>query len=130
MILKVRELNNLYDTIQTLSLLQIKIPLGYTIACIAKEIHEKYNMCEEMRQNIIEKYAKYDEEGKMIFNENNLIAIDEQRINELNKELDKLFSTEVELDTKKIKLNDIKDLDLTVGQIESLIPIIEKEENY
>ena len=59
----------------------------------------------------------------MIF-DGNKIKIDETKIGELNKELDNLYSREIELKSSKIDLVDIQDLDLTVGQIEILIPLI------
>ena len=84
-------------------------------------------MISTMRQEIIERYAKRDENGHVIVNsENGTVDVDEGKIPELNKELDSLFNREIELESNKIKLDDIKDLDLTVGQIEALIPLIEK----
>lgn len=127
MILKAREIKNLNDTIQILLPLQLKIPFAYEVACIAREVRENDMMIATMRQEIIERYAKRDENGHVIVNsENGTVDVDEQKIPELNKELDGLFNREIELESNKIKLDDIKDLDLTVGQIEALIPLIEK----
>ena len=127
MILKAREIKNLNDTIQILLPLQLKMPFAYEVACIAREVRENDMMISTMRQEIIERYAKRDENGHVIVNsENGTVDVDEEKIPELNKELDNLFNKEIELESNKIKLNDIKDLDLTVGQIEALIPLIEK----
>ena len=127
MILKAREIKNLNDTIQILLPLQLKMPFAYEVACIAREVRENDMMISTMRQEIIERYAKRDENGHVIVNsENGTVDVDEGKIPELNKELDSLFNKEIELESNKIKLDDIKDLDLTVGQIEALIPLIEK----
>lgn len=127
MILKAREIKNLNDTIQILLPLQLKMPFAYEVACIAREVRENDMMISTMRQEIIERYAKRDENGHVIVNsENGTVDVDEGKIPELNKELDSLFNREIELESNKIKLEDIKDLDLTVGQIEALIPLIEK----
>ena len=127
MILKAREIKNLNDTIQILLPLQLKMPFAYEVACIAREVRENDMMISTMRQEIIERYAKRDENGHVIVNsENGTVDVDEGKISELNKELDGLFNREIELESNKIKLDDIKDLDLTVGQIEALIPLIEK----
>ena len=127
MILKAREIKNLNDTIKILLPLQLKMPFAYEVACIAREVRENDMMISTMRQEIIERYAKRDENGRVIVNsENGTVDVDEEKIPELNKELDNLFNKEIELESNKIKLNDIKDLDLTVGQIEALIPLIEK----
>ena len=127
MILKAREIKNLNNTIQILLPLQLKMPFAYEVACIAREVRENDMMISTMRQEIIERYAKRDENGHVIVNsENGTVDVDEGKISELNKELDGLFNREIELESNKIKLDDIKDLDLTVGQIEALIPLIEK----
>ena len=127
MILKAREIKNLNDTIKILLPLQLKMPFAYEVACIAREVRENDMMISTMRQEIIERYAKRDENGHVIVNsENGTVDVDEGKIPELNKELDGLFNREIELESNKIKLDDIKDLDLTVGQIEALIPLIEK----
>lgn len=127
MILKAREIKKLNDTIQILLPLQLKMPFAYEVACIAREVRENDMMISTMRQEIIERYAKRDENGHVIVNsENGTVDVDEEKIPELNKELDGLFNREIELESNKIKLDDIKDLDLTVGQIEALIPLIEK----
>ena len=127
MILKAREIKKLNDTIQILLPLQLKMPFAYEVACIAREVRENDMMISTMRQEIIERYAKRDENGHVIVNsENGTVDVDEGKIPELNKELDGLFNREIELESNKIKLDDIKDLDLTVGQIEALIPLIEK----
>lgn len=127
MILKAREIKNLNDTLQILLPLQLKMPFAYEVACIAREVRENDMMISTMRQEIIERYAKRDENGNMIINsENGTIEVDEERVSELNKELDNLFNRDIELKSNKIKLDNIKDLDLTVGQIEVLISLIEE----
>ena len=127
MTLKAREIKNLNDTLQILLPFQLKMPFAYEIACIAREVRENDMMISTMRQEIIERYAKRDENGSMIINpENGTIEVDEERVSELNKELDNLFNRDIELKSNKIKLDDIKDLDLTVGQIEALISLIEE----
>lgn len=127
MTLKAREIKNLNDTLQILLPLQLKMPFAYEVACIAREVRENDMMISTMRQEIIERYAKKDENGSMIINsENGTIEVDEERVSELNKELDNLFNRDIELKSNKIKLDDIKDLDLTVGQIEALISLIEE----
>lgn len=123
MILKARELEKLNETLEQLLPLQLKMPFAYKLACIARETRENNAMIQTMRQEIIERYAKRDAEGSMIF-DGNKIKIDETKIGKLNKELDNLYNREIELKSSKIDLVDIQDLDLTVGQIEILIPLI------
>ena len=84
-------------------------------------------MINVMRQEILERYAKRDENGQVIIDQQNgMVTVEPEKVMETNKELDKLFSRDIELKCDKIKIDDIKDLDLTVGQLEALIPLVEE----
>lgn len=125
--IKARELENLNNTIQVLLPMQLKMPFAYKVACIAREVRENYSMINVMRQEILERYAKRDENGQVIIDQQNgMVTVEPEKVMETNKELDKLFSRDIELKCDKIKLDDIKDLDLTVGQLEALIPLVEE----
>ena len=124
---KNREIENLNGTVQNLLSLRLKMPVGFQIACLAKEVHQAFNELNTKRTAIISKYAKRDENNQVIINkENGMVEIDDEDVKQVDSKLDKLYNTYVELSAEKIKLDDIKDLDLTVGQIESLVPFIEK----
>ena len=107
--------------------MQLKMPFAYKVACIAREVRENYSMINVMRQEILERYAKRDENGQVIIDQQNgMVTVEPEKVMETNKELDKLFSRDIELKCDKIKIDDIKDLDLTVGQLEALIPLVEE----
>ena len=125
MILKGREIKELNSTINTLLPLQLKMPFAYEAAVIAREIHDVDAKIEVMKQEIIERYAKRNEQGGLVI-ENGAIQIQEDKVSQANKELDDLYSREIEVNVTKIKMENIKDLELTVGQIATLIPLIEK----
>ena len=125
--IKARELENLNNTIQVLLPMQLKMPFAYKVACIAREVRENYSMINVMRQEILERYAKRDVNGQVIIDQQNgMVTVEPEKVMETNKELDKLFSRDIELKCDKIKIDDIKDLDLTVGQLEALIPLVEE----
>ena len=125
--IKARELENLNNTIQVLLPMQLKMPFAYKVACIAREVRENYSMINVMRQEILERYAKRDENGQVIIDQQNgMVTVEPEKVMETNKELEKLFSRDIELKCDKIKIDDIKDLDLTVGQLEALIPLVEE----
>lgn len=128
MILKAREIKNLNDTINALLPLQLKMPFAYEVASIAREVRENDFMISTMRQEIIERFAKRDDNGQIVVNqEDGTVEVEDGKYAELNTELDKLMNRDIELKSNKIKLVDIKDLDLTVGQISALIPLIDAE---
>lgn len=128
MILKAREIKNLSETIDTLLPLQLKMPFAYEVASIAREVRENNFMINAMKQEIVERFAERDDNGQIRVNqEDGTVEVQEGKYAELNAELDKLMNRDIELNSNKIKLVDIKDLDLTVGQISALIPLIDAE---
>lgn len=128
MILKAREIKNLSETMETLLPLQLKMPFAYEVASIAREVRENNFMINAMKQEIVERFAERDDNGQIRVNqEDGTVEVQEGKYAELNSELDKLMNRDIELKSNKIKLVDIKDLDLTVGQISALIPLIDVE---
>ena len=128
MILKAREIKNLSETMDTLLPLQLKMPFAYEVASIAREVRENNFMINAMKQEIVERFAERDDNGQIRVNqEDGTVEVQEGKYAELNSELDKLMNRDIELKSNKIKLVDIKDLDLTVGQISALIPLIDVE---
>lgn len=128
MILKAREIKNLSETMDTLLPLQLKMPFAYEVASIAREVRENNFMINAMKQEIVERFAERDDNGQIRVNqEDGTVEVQEGKYAELNAELDKLMNRDIELNSNKIKLVDIKDLDLTVGQISALIPLIDAE---
>lgn len=128
MILKAREIKNLSETMDTLLPLQLKMPFAYEVASIAREVRENNFMINAMKQEIVGRFAERDDNGQIRVNqEDGTVEVQEGKYAELNAELDKLMNRDIELNSNKIKLVDIKDLDLTVGQISALIPLIDVE---
>ena len=77
---------------------------------------------------MLKRFAERDDNGQIRINqEDGTVEVQEGKYAELNAELDKLMNRDIELNSNKIKLVDIKDLDLTVGQISALIPLIDAE---
>jgi hypothetical protein len=104
------------------------MPFAYEVASIAREVRENNFMINAMRQEIVERFAERDDNGQIRINqEDGTVEVQEGKYAELNAELDKLMNRDIELNSNKIKLVDIKDLDLTVGQISALIPLIDVE---
>lgn len=122
-----RQLETLNTTVSNLLPLQLKLPLGYQIACIARDVHEAFDKINANRTMIITKYANKDENGQVITNpETHMVELTEENAKMVDKELNELYAQKSEIKSEKVKLSDMMDLDLTVAQIEALIPFIEK----
>ena len=126
--ISLRQIEALNGAIQELLPLKLELSLAFQLASLAKEVHEAFNMLNIERTKVITKYAKKDENRLIIANKDNsnMIEIPDEDVKKVDAELDELFAKKIELKSEKIQLSAIKDLDLTVGQIEVLVPFIEK----
>ena len=126
--ISLRQVEVLNNTIQELLPLKLELSLAFQLASLAREIHEAFDMLNTERTKIVTKYAKKDDNGQIVVDKenNNMIEIPDEDVKKVDAELDELFARKIELQSNKIQLEAIKDLDLTVGQIEALVPFIEK----
>ena len=126
--LKVSDLLNATETLQKLAQKELKAKLALSIARVLKEAEREIQNFNEVRMNLIEKYGEKDENDKLITDEDGQCKIIPSNVDTFSKELNDLISTELEINAKKIKLEDLEDLDFTPTEMAVLDPFIEDEE--
>jgi len=107
---------------------EANIPLkgAYKLNKIKKAVEKEGEFYITKLQEILEKYAKRDEEGNLIFSEDETqIEIKEGMVEECNKELNDLESLEVEIDNYGLTIEDLgDDLVCTPDELEALMPFM------
>lgn len=100
---------------------------AYKINKIRKAIEKEGEFYTNKFQEIVDKYAKKDEDGNLIFNEDgSQIIIQEDKISECNDALAELQQLEVDIDTYNLTLEDLgTDLECTPDELESLMPFMD-----
>lgn len=99
---------------------------AFTIARLAKAVEKEVALFEEQRQNLVQRYADKDETGKVITDEQGMVHIADERLPVVNAELNDLFSAEVELNVKPIKMDWLEDITITPGELQALDPFVEE----
>ena len=97
--------------------------IGRLLRILSSEI-EAY---EKIRQEMIKKYAEVDENNQMIIFEDT-IKIQEGEIENFQREITELHSTELNIDAKPIPLDWLENLTLTPAEMIALEPFITFEE--
>lgn len=97
--------------------------ISKNIKAISKEITD-YN---DARTKICEEYADKDIEGKPIIKDNKYIMSTEKEI-QLNGEIGKLLNEEVDIQIKKVTLDDIDKAGLSPMELDSIEFMIDFEE--
>lgn len=107
----------------------INLPLkaAYKLNKIRKAVEKEGEFYSEKFQEILNQYAKKDENGELVFSENgDQIMIKEDMIDECNKALNDLQTLEVQIETYGLSIDDFgEDLECTPDQLAALMPFME-----
>ena len=92
---------------------------------IKKDIENDFSFYQEKFKEILEKYARRNENGEIEFSEDgSQILIKEGQINECNEELNNLNSMEIEVDNYDFNIEELGNIDCTPEELEILMPFL------
>ena len=102
------------------------LPVAYKLNKINNAAMKEGEFYQEKFNEIIEKYAKTDEEGNIVFSEDGeQIVIKDDSIAECNQALEELMNLEIEIDNYGLKIEDLgDDIQCTATEIEALTPFL------
>ena len=123
--MKVRDLVKIQKVLKQIENIEMNAILSYKFSKIANQIKNEAEIVDKTRIKIIEELAEKDENGEFILNNGEYTFSDENKNIVINK-LDELLDCDSELQIKKIKLEELKDINFTNKQMEVLIQIIEE----
>ena len=100
---------------------------AYKLNKIKKAVEKEGEFYTEKFQEIVDTYAKKDDNGELVFSEDgNQIMIQEGKIEECNQALADLQELEVEVENYGLTLDDLGDnLECTPEELEALMPFME-----
>ena len=105
------------------------IPLkgAYKLNKIKKEVEKENEFYSEKFQEIVNTYAKKDEDGNLAFSEDGeQIMIQEDKLEECNQALIDLQSLEVEIDNFGLTIDDLGEgLECTPNELDALMPFMD-----
>ena len=107
----------------------VTLPLkgAYKLNKIKKAVEKEGEFYTEKFQEIVEKYAKHDENGELVFSEDgNQIMIKDGMVDECNQALEDLQTLEVEIENYGLTLDDLgEDVECTPDELEALMPFMD-----
>lgn len=104
----------------------IPLKIAYKLNKLKKVVEVEAEFYGVKFQEIIDAYAKKDENGNVVFSEDgDQIMIAEGKIEECNKALDDLQNLEIEIDNCNLTINDFGDnIECTAEELEALMPFL------
>ena len=107
----------------------VTLPLkgAYKLNKIKKAVEKEGEFYTEKFQEIVEKYAKHDENGELVFSEDgNQIMIKDGMVDECNQALEDLQNLEVEVENYGLTLDDLgEDVECTPDELDALMPFMD-----
>lgn len=122
-------LRNIIDGTEVLRKLAgqpLKGRTAFQVSKILKKLEEELNLFNSTRVELIKKYSKVDENGEIIQDENGNVKLQEDKLNDFNNEIAELLNTPIEINSGKIKLIDIEDINFTPAEMMALEELIEE----
>ena len=105
------------------------IPLkgAYKLNKIRKQVEKESEFYSEKFQEIVDTYAKKDENGNIVFSDDgNQIMIKEGMISECNEELKKLQQLEVEINNYNLTIEDLGEgIECTPEELDAIMPFMD-----
>lgn len=99
---------------------------AYQFARIIREVEKELNSFQEARKKLIERFAKKDENGKLIEDEEGNVQIFPEKEKDFKKEAEDLMKTKVKINCECINLDDILDNEFSPGEIGELFKFIKE----
>lgn len=118
---------NFRNNIDFLQHTSLPLKAAYKINKIKQSLDKESEFYTTKFQEIVDKYAKKDENGDLVFSEDgSQIMIQDGKVEDCNDELEDLQNLEIEIDNYNLTIEDLgEDLACTPDQLESIMPFME-----
>ena len=124
--LTVQDMIDSIPTLRDLSNKQLKSKVAFRVARLLREIQAESETFETARINLVKLYAAKDENGEIKTDENGNTYIEQDKIEEFNKELRDLLDNTITINGDKLSLDDLGDETFTPQQMLSFSAFLEE----
>ena len=124
--LTVKEMIDSIPTLRELSNKQLKSKVAFRVARLLREVQAESETFETARVNLVKLYAAKDENGEIKTDENGNTYIEQDKIEEFNKELRDLLDNTITINGDKLSLDDLGDETFTPQQMLSFSAFLEE----
>lgn len=120
----------IYQLISTLNiekeLFSQKLPIrtAYNLSKIFTRAREELEFYQKKLKEIITQYGEKDENGNLIFLENESVSIQKDKVEECQKEITDLQNLELEIPDYSISLDSLEAVKISLDEISVLLPFI------
>ena len=106
---------------------KLPLPVAYKLNKINNATLKEADFYQDKFNEIVERYAKKDENGDLVFSENGeQIIIKEDLVGECNDALEELLDLEIEIDNLGLTIDAFGDnIECTATEIDAIVPFLD-----
>lgn len=99
---------------------------AFAIARLTREINREFDVFEETRTKLVNKYANKDEAGELIIN-NGMVKIPADKMDDYHKELNEILKAELIINVEPLPFGWLENIELTPEEALALEPFVKFE---
>lgn len=122
---KISDLVGSTEALQKLAGKELKARLAWQVARLLKAADAELQSFNDTRMELVKKYGNKDENGELITDDKGNCKIPEEYVSTFSDELTELVETEIEINSNKIKIDDLENLDFTPAEMSNLEAFID-----
>lgn len=106
---------------------KLPLPVAYKLNKINNATRKEADFYQDKFNEIVEKYAKKDEDGNLVFSEDGeQIIIKDDLVGECNDALEELMNLEIEIDNLGLTIDAFGDnIECTATEIDAIVPFLD-----
>lgn len=124
--LTLSQLVNINKILSSKSAMSIPIQTAFDIAQVLDKCQCSMEFYQQQMSKFLQQYAEKNDDGSYVIN-NGSIKLKADCVEMGTQQLHELENTKITLDIKPFKLDQLATLNLTIQEVQILMPIIEKE---
>ena len=106
---------------------KLPLPVAYKLNKINNATRKEADFYQDKFNEIVERYAKKDEDGNLVFSEDGeQIIIKDDLVSECNDALEELMDLEIEIDNPGLTIDAFGDnIECTATEIDAIVPFLD-----
>lgn len=122
------ELLNVSSVMQELAKKPMKVKAAYKTAKMLNAIEKEYQLFQDARTKLIEKYGQRGDDGNLKIDENGNYSVSNENLIAFNKELNEMLEEKVTLNANPLNVEELEEANFTPADMIALTPFMSDDE--
>ena len=127
--LKMYQIFEFEDFCDKIKDIKLSIKTAYKLSKIAEELKSEKSFYTKRIESIVNEYGEKDENGNLLYTDDGGVKITSINLDKCNKEINELSMLDISISDIFFRIDEFKEVNLTLKEIASIMPFINGEDN-